>query len=185
MPYSSVQREIWLKVLAALLSSPTEKYTYHMKAQLRILGKVSLLAGFDASPFYEAADTSSVCDVLLMRWMNEPGSASENFVREVHEASEGLVDKTMRDSVEGALKHGGVLQGGGRACRDARLCLEMARSLCPKLMANNLWAQAKAEMPVVALLARMEDTGVPFCSGEFDAMERKVQKRLDLSLIHI
>ena len=179
VPYSSVQREIWLKVLAALLSSPTEKYTYHMKAQLRILGKVSLLAGFDASPFYEAADTSSVCDVLLMRWMNEPGSASENFVREVHEASEGLVDKTMRDSVEGALKHGGVLQGGGRACRDARLCLEMARSLCPKLMANNLWAQAKAEMPVVALLARMEDTGVPFCSGEFDAMERKVQKRLD------
>ena len=180
VPYSSVNGEIWLQVLAALLSSPAEKYTYHMKVQLRILGKVCSLAGFNASPFYEAADSSSVCDVLLMRWMNEPGSASENFVRGVREASEGLVDETMRGSVEGALKPSGAqLQGGGRACRDARLCLEMARSLCPKLMANNLWAQTKAEMPVVALLARMEDTGVPFCSGEFDTMERKVQKRLD------
>ena len=171
----------WLGFLNELLFCTAEKYTYNLKDQFRVLLHACLECGVDPAPFHKAVSTAVIIDVLLMRWMSDPGAMSANHVLEVPDAAKGIVDDNDRTAAvkETFMSSKGLNGGHQRACRDAYLCLHMQRTLLPKLVANHLWKPLKlAEIPVVSVLSKIEHTGVPFSDNRLDEMADLVQKRL-------
>jgi DNA polymerase-1 len=165
--------ETVLDLLTPLLTaSGIPKQGHNIKYDLNVLER----SGLQVEPV--------AFDTMIAQWLVDPASKSLGLKdlawTRLHERMTPITDLIGTGSNQLTMRQVPVMQAAPYACADVDMTHRLAAVLEPELRDKQLWSLfTDVEMPLVPVLAAMEQAGVGFDVSQLERMSRELATRLN------